>query len=202
MSNGLFYSLGKFISKNKAASTAIAAAAVVGVPLYSTVATQLFASSTQPPAKAPQALAPVPVKQVTPPQPDPLIAKCAAGLEQMMVSAKELMRKNEPLAAVNALQECRDHFTDPRAKDLYVKAGDAMSIQAAKRADQEAAALKKQKKRSGVTLGMDQQDVLDSSWGKPNKVNRTTNARGVSEQWVYDGGYLYFDDGVLTSIQN
>jgi SOS-response transcriptional repressor LexA len=33
-------------------------------------------------------------------------------------------------------------------------------------------------------------------------VNRTTFARGVHEQWVYDGGYLYFEDGVLTTIQN
>lgn len=32
--------------------------------------------------------------------------------------------------------------------------------------------------------------------------NRTTNIHGTHEQWVYDGGYLYFQNGILTSIQN
>jgi hypothetical protein len=39
-------------------------------------------------------------------------------------------------------------------------------------------------------------------WGKPQKVNKTINGYGTSEQWVYDGGYLYFDNGKLTTIQN
>ena len=34
------------------------------------------------------------------------------------------------------------------------------------------------------------------------KVNITKNARGQTEQWVYgQGHYLYFDNGILTSIQ-
>jgi hypothetical protein len=49
---------------------------------------------------------------------------------------------------------------------------------------------------------MTMEEARKSSWGRPNHVNRTTNAAGVSEQWVYDGGYLYFSDGVLTTIQN
>jgi len=44
--------------------------------------------------------------------------------------------------------------------------------------------------------------VLKSSWGKPKAVNRTTTTSGISEQWVYSGGYLYFRNGVLTTIQN
>ena len=49
---------------------------------------------------------------------------------------------------------------------------------------------------------MSMQDAVDSNWGKPRKVNRSTYKFGVHEQWVYDGGYLYFENGVLTSIQN
>ena len=42
-----------------------------------------------------------------------------------------------------------------------------------------------------------------ASWGTPDDINRTTNALGTSEQWVYGySSYLYFDDGVLTSISN
>lgn len=40
------------------------------------------------------------------------------------------------------------------------------------------------------------------SWGKPDRINRTTTAWGVSEQWVYGYNYLYFEKGVLTTIQN
>ena len=58
-------------------------------------------------------------------------------------------------------------------------------------------------KKQGVSIGMSAERVLLSSWGKPEKINRTINQFGEREQWVYDGGsYLYFKDGVLTSIQN
>lgn len=45
------------------------------------------------------------------------------------------------------------------------------------------------------------------SWGSPNDINRTIAANGTHEQWVYEGynfdnSYLYFDDGILTTIQN
>lgn len=59
------------------------------------------------------------------------------------------------------------------------------------------------KRKGGVRLGMTQTQALNSSWGKPRDVNRTTNASGVSEQWVYgNSSYLYFTNGKLTSIQN
>ena len=59
-----------------------------------------------------------------------------------------------------------------------------------------------QKKREGVSVGASMQDALDSSWGKPERINQTITANGVREQWVYGGGnYLYFQDGVLRTIQ-
>lgn len=62
---------------------------------------------------------------------------------------------------------------------------------------------KKRKKSEGVLIGMKHQDVLGSSWGKPLNINKTTTAHGTHEQWVYGGNnYLYFEDGILTSIQN
>jgi hypothetical protein len=74
----------------------------------------------------------------------------------------------------------------------------ATSNAASQAALQEAAV----KRRQGVSIGMSKDDVLASSWGKPRSVNRTVTASGVHEQWVYRGGYLYFEDGVLTAIQN
>lgn len=53
-----------------------------------------------------------------------------------------------------------------------------------------------------VKIGMTAAMCIDA-WGKPSDINRTTNAYGTSEQWVYNHkSYLYFKDGILTSIQN
>jgi tetratricopeptide (TPR) repeat protein len=55
----------------------------------------------------------------------------------------------------------------------------------------------------GVRIGMTKQEVLDSNWGEPKTINRTTTQYGTNEQWVYYGNkYLYFDNGILTAIQN
>lgn len=66
-----------------------------------------------------------------------------------------------------------------------------------------AAEEKARKKSEGVRIGMSKQDVLDSSWGKPKDINTSIGSWGIHEQWIYGGGnYLYFENGILTSIQN
>jgi len=59
-------------------------------------------------------------------------------------------------------------------------------------------------KLPGVQIGMTTKQVLEqTSWGKPNRTNRTTTAHGTSEQWVYgNSNYLYFRNGILSAIQN
>ena len=53
-------------------------------------------------------------------------------------------------------------------------------------------------------IGMDKEEVIRCGWGKPDKINRYTNATGTEEQWVYRtriDGYLYFDTrGILRSM--
>jgi hypothetical protein len=59
------------------------------------------------------------------------------------------------------------------------------------------------KKSTGVSIGMDRDEVIASSWGRPQSTNRTTTASGSHEQWVYRGyNFLYFENGKLTAIQN
>lgn len=66
-----------------------------------------------------------------------------------------------------------------------------------------AAAARDAKRKGGVRLGMTAAQVRASNWGRPGSINRTTSAAGIHEQWVYeDGNYLYFENGVLTTIQN
>ncbi|MCP3778841.1 zinc ribbon domain-containing protein [Paenibacillus sp. MZ03-122A] len=52
-------------------------------------------------------------------------------------------------------------------------------------------------------IGMTEQEVMDSKWGLPTHVNKTTTAYGISEQWVYDNyKYIYFENGIVTTIQD
>ncbi len=51
-----------------------------------------------------------------------------------------------------------------------------------------------------VSIGMTK-EMCELSWGEPQKVNKTTTNNGIREQWVYYANYLYFEDGILTSIQ-
>lgn len=53
-----------------------------------------------------------------------------------------------------------------------------------------------------VKIGMTA-EMCREAWGSPNDINRSTGPWGVHEQWCYDwGGYLYMENGKLTSIQN
>ncbi|MWV44976.1 hypothetical protein GRF59_15240 [Paenibacillus sp. HJL G12] len=52
-------------------------------------------------------------------------------------------------------------------------------------------------------IGMTKDQVLASTWGKPKNINRTKTATLTHEQWVYGSNrYLYFDNGILTTIQD
>jgi hypothetical protein len=54
----------------------------------------------------------------------------------------------------------------------------------------------------GVQLGMTEQQVLMSVWGKPNKVREIKRVRSDRVGWYYrDGGALFFEDGFLYAIE-
>ena len=51
-------------------------------------------------------------------------------------------------------------------------------------------------------IGMTKAEVRKSLWGEPEDINKTTTAYGTREQWVYSGyRYIYFENGIVTSIQ-
>ena len=53
-----------------------------------------------------------------------------------------------------------------------------------------------------VKLGWSK-DMCREAWGNPKDINKTIGSYGVHEQWVYGGdNYLYFENGILTTIQN
>ena len=112
--------------------------------------------------------------------------------KQTIGSAKA--SKEDRLEAMQSL--VRDY---PEAGKPYESKITPLGLQIAR---EEASAEATRRRHVGVHIGMSQAEVLQSNWGKPESVNRTITANGKHEQWVYAGGYLYFDDGVLTSIQN
>lgn len=145
-------------------------------------------------------------KQDNPPVTQPAKANqadlCKAGEGARIDQAKAHLDKKQYDAAAALIYTCTGHI-GPAETALLGKAIDAAAAQKATQVQAEQARAKAMKKTQGVTIGMSQQDVLDSSWGKPQRVNRSTNKYGVREQWVYGpGNYLYFENATLTSIQN
>lgn len=108
---------------------------------------------------------------------------------------------DERLRAIAFLREFH-----PKDAAPFEKIGASLQAQADKKAAAEVkraeVAEKARKKSEGVSIGMTKEEVLASSWGRPQSINTTTYSFGVHEQWVYGGGYLYFENGILTAIQN
>lgn len=141
-------------------------------------------------------------------------------IQQVIAQGQEKINNKEYSSAQTLLGKYKD-FGNKTIVDMYNNATNEVNrIEAEKKAQEEAerkarekkeaeerakreAEEKARKKREGVTIGMTQQEVRDSMWGEPQSINRTVTAGHVYEQWVYGyPNYLYFTDGILTSIQN
>ena len=106
---------------------------------------------------------------------------------------------------VNALQKLTRDFPEVGAEYAapLKKLEDALVKKNEADAKHRTASIAKEKRSKGVSIGMSKEDVLASKWGRPESVNKTTGSYGTHEQWVYGGrNYLYFENGVLTTIQN
>ena len=53
-----------------------------------------------------------------------------------------------------------------------------------------------------IEVGMTKRMCFDA-WGVPKKINKTSSTTGVYEQFVYGAGYyVYFENGIITTIQH
>jgi uncharacterized protein YdaU (DUF1376 family) len=113
---------------------------------------------------------------------------------------KLFSRDPEELLAIKAEEDARA-ARDEEAQERATAA--AERAEAKSRQQKQAAAEREFKRKGGVKVGMTAAQVRASNWGAPSSVNRTTTAGSVHEQWVYAGhNYLYFENGVVTAIQN
>lgn len=130
------------------------------------------------------------------------LRRCTTGSATLHAEAKALMKAKDPQKAFELLAPCRNLPIDQDTTKLIAEVLTAARANDEIRIKKEAAAQKAERKKHGVSIGMTMQEVLDSNWGRPRTVNKTTARNYNHEQWVYDGGYLYFEDGILTTIQN
>lgn len=57
------------------------------------------------------------------------------------------------------------------------------------------------KKTTNPEIGMTSEEIEQTNWGKPTKINKSTYSWGTTEQWCYpDNKYIYLDNGVVTAI--
>lgn len=59
----------------------------------------------------------------------------------------------------------------------------------------------KENEKKEPIIGMTREEVENSTWGKPNDINKTTYEWGITEQWCYPNfKYIYFTDGIVSAI--
>jgi hypothetical protein len=89
------------------------------------------------------------------------------------------------------------HVTLDDGRAGYV---DVVSLIEATDIDPVAAAAECQR-RGPPRLGMNVAQLEATCWGKPNHINRRQTAKGIRDQYVYDGGrYVDLHNGIVTSI--
>jgi hypothetical protein len=131
--------------------------------------------------------------------------------------AKRTGINNDPAAAAFGLaglysedpDKLRDRYLAEKERKARVEQDRRAAEEEVRRQDEkkqrvlQAKAAQDYKRKGGVRIGMSAKQVRASNWGAPESINRTAGSFGVHEQWVYDGGnYLYFENGILTTIQN
>ena len=131
------------------------------------------------------------------------LERCTTGAAALRKSASVAMNASDPQKAFEILNPCNNFPIDAETKALLVKALNAARANDEKTEKTRLASEKARRKKQGANLAMTPQEVIESSWGKPRNINRSTYTFGTREQWVYgNGNYLYFKDGILDSIQN
>ena len=150
----------------------------------------------------PAPLAPMAIPEPPkPPRPDPakVFAETREGMMNTMRSALSTKDYYTALGFKNEFEA----VADPEFMKLWQQVFDADDKATKARLAKQDVIDKKEAKKLGVSLGMTREQVIGSSWGRPQQVNTTTGRHGSREQWVYSSrNYLYFENGVLTTIQN
>lgn len=119
--------------------------------------------------------------------------------------ARERAALKAQLAREKAEREERDAETERKRLEAIRRAAQENAEKERKRLEAiRRAAQERREAMPPPRIGMTKAQVINqTSWGRAYDVHRTTTASGTREQWVYGNRrYLYFDNGVLTAIQD
>lgn len=122
-------------------------------------------------------------------------AYCTNQIESMKTEARKAKKEKKYASVVDILKPCYGTTSDGEAVELYISSIETLKAVEAKRVAIDT-------KRRGVAIGMTKEQVVASSWGRPQNINQSHGSFGTHEQWVYTGGYLYFENGILSAVQN
>jgi hypothetical protein len=114
------------------------------------------------------------------------------------------------IAQIKAQKENDEKEADNRKLDEAIKKREDQknkAVAVAKKKREEAISRQRKEiqdliRQRKIRIGMNHEQVV-LSWGRPEHINTTTYASGTHEQWVFNSrSYVYFENGILTAIQN
>ena len=129
--------------------------------------------------------------------------------EAAKVFAADVERQQSALSA--QMQAEKEKAEEQRARIAQLNQDDLDLAKARREAEASKKRAEQIKKESfdkhRVWIGMSAEECIQSC-SYPLQINKTVTAKGVQEQWVYPAAeegkqtYLYFENGILTTMQN
>lgn len=129
------------------------------------------------------------------------IEKAYTGVSYTKVDTKDVSSMMNDMLVFNSLFKL---FVDNVYFDYdpYDESFGELEERAEEKAAEEQAKKDAEARSKQPEIGMTAEEIENGSWGKPDKKNITKTSTTVHEQWVYeDQGYVYLDNGIVTSIQ-
>jgi hypothetical protein len=150
-------------------------------------------------------------------EPDGIMVASKSGILKLYFvelpkEVQERFNYNPEKAAVYSAEQ-NAALQQPRKQQQEAEAGQKEAIvRDQKEAGQKQAIVRDQNERAAkveaaiangeIFIGMTGEECV-RAWGRPEKVNATETARGHHSQWAYPGGrYVYFENGIITTIQH
>ena len=130
---------------------------------------------------------------------DPEAAKqFAADVAQKQQALYTEIQSQKEEANARASEVAAKSAAEHEQKQAIIREQAAQEAQNAQRAASVKAAIQ----HGGIIPGMTMDECIQAS-GKPQIVKRTTDTQGHPvEEWFYGAGRVYFEDGVVTKIEN
>lgn len=114
--------------------------------------------------------------------------RCYFNADGVLVLADEYGTERYSMVHTDDLNWTVSQISDPSVSWSFVRVTTSPNIPDATLRDPEA--------------GMTADEVRASTWGSPSAIESSETNSGIREQWTYDFGNIYLENGVVTLVQN